>query len=155
MINKLIIECSNKNIDLEKINSLINNIDDWNDFVEICFLNGILPLMFKVLKNTAVPQIVLEELKSENRHISLHNIAMSCELIRLNNIFNNLNLSFIPYKGPLLSALIFNDITQRQYQDLDILVKEKDLLTIAVNSYSRGISKYDVSTLYHTHNLKL
>lgn len=55
------------------------------------------------------------------------NMLMTSELNQTIKILKKNDIDVIPFKGPILSQIAYGDVISRQYVDLDILVKEKDL----------------------------
>jgi len=86
--------------------------------------NGVLPTIYKTIKTLDnIPPQLLQNLKQQNLRIAQKNILMSAELIKIIKLLEDNNISTIALKGPTLSMLAYNDITLRQYGDLDILVQ--------------------------------
>lgn len=56
---------------------------------------------------------------------------MTSELIKVLKILEENNIEAISFKGPVLSQLAYGDVVSRQYCDLDILVKEENLIDLA------------------------
>ncbi len=52
---------------------------------------------------------------------------MSAELIRIIQLLEKNSIETLAFKGPTLSQMAYRDITLRQYGDLDILVRKKDI----------------------------
>jgi len=96
---------------------------DIRSIIKYTLKNGILPTIYKTIKKLDnTPQQLLQDLKQQYLEIAQKNILMSAELIKIIQLLNNNNISVIALKGPTLSMLAYNDITLRQYGDLDILV---------------------------------
>jgi hypothetical protein len=53
-----------------------------------------------------------------------YNMLMTNELINIFKIFESNKIEVIPFKGPTLSYIVYNNITFRQYVDLDIMINE-------------------------------
>src|SRR6202042_525320 len=54
-------------------------------------------------------------------------IYLSHELTRILEIFESRGIQAIPYKGPVLAAQAYGDIALRQFHDLDIVLRQRDL----------------------------
>lgn len=93
--------------------------------------HGILPLVYKTIKNVSKSHYSLEHLltalKSAYSQIARRNMLMSAELIRIMKLFENNGIEALAFKGPALSQSAYGDITLRQYGDLDILIKRSDI----------------------------
>ncbi len=66
-------------------------------------------------------------MKSIYMNIVKQNMLMTSELIKVLKLLEENDIEAIPFKGPILSELAYGDVISRQYVDLDILIKEKDL----------------------------
>ncbi len=66
---------------------------------------------------------------------------MSAELIRIMKLLETNGIEALAFKGPALAQMAYGDITLRQYVDLDVLVKKKDIYKIdtllKVHGYQR------------------
>ena len=106
---------------------------EWEKVISMGYTHAIIPQFYKTLKQ--LPEIVptkhLETLTTLNKEIGFDNIKLSAELITIAKHLDENGLEYLAIKGPALSQTLYGDITQRQICDLDILVKEEDLITIA------------------------
>jgi len=59
------------------------------------------------------------------------NMFMTTELIKVIDLLDQKNIHVLVLKGPVLSQLAYNSIVSRQYADIDILVDEKDILSVS------------------------
>ena len=129
----LILESIKIHKNLELIQKLILDIEDWNNFTKLAYAHGVFPLVYKALKmhETSIPKDVLTKMQNDYMGIVKKNMLMSAELIQVMKLLEENGIEAISFKGPLLSQLAYGDITSRQYADLDILVNEKDIFTTA------------------------
>jgi len=88
--------------------------------------HGILPLVYKTLKNLHTNHEILSAFKQQYLIIAQRNMLMSAELIKILNLLRENAIEALAFKGPALSQMAYGDITLRQYVDLDILVDEED-----------------------------
>lgn len=125
----LIIECCKEDKNQILLEEKINSIENWDDFINLSYSHGVFPLVYDSLKkhkNIFSNDLYLK-IKSINMGIVKHNMLMTSELINILKIFDKNMIEVIPFKGPVLSQLAYNNIISRQYVDLDIFIKEKDL----------------------------
>jgi len=81
-----------------------------------------------------------------------HTMFNTAELLQIVKSLKTEHIDFMPFKGPVLSQLLYNDVTQRQYGDLDILIQKSDILKVAqilknfgyVPIYSLSPTQYNV-----------
>ncbi len=124
----LLIECCRNAPDSVKLEILAGNIADWAEFLDSAYVHGVFPLVYKSLKSVAsIPDDVKLYLKSTNLEIARRNMTMTAELLKIMKLLEENDISALAIKGPILSQMIYGDITQRQFSDLDILIQEKDL----------------------------
>ena len=54
-------------------------------------------------------------------------LLLTAELIKVMDAFGSPGINAIPYKGPVLAVQAYGDIALRQYEDLDIILRQIDL----------------------------
>jgi hypothetical protein len=108
----------------EQINALIRKDVDWTKLLDASILHGLVPLVCKGLESCSgkdVPKDILGRFRDHFRKIALWNLASTRELLGLLDLFTRKGIQAIPYKGPVLSAMLYGDVCNRQYSDLDFL----------------------------------
>jgi len=129
---------SQKNI--QYIISYLNTHDDEiQNIITLALAHGILPLVYKTIisvKNNLSIKIKSKEtmctsLKLVYLEIVQKNMLMTSELIRITTLLRQNHLHVLAFKGPTLSKLAYGDIISRQYVDIDVLVDQKDVLSVA------------------------
>lgn len=126
-----ILQCSQTNIDLEKIRSDFASKEepfDWPYIFKIAGRNGLLPLVSANLLRS-LPDLVDEEIRegiSEflGGHVR-NNLLQTGKVIEISEILEAEGIPILPFKGPSLSMQAYGDISLRQFVDLDILVKPR------------------------------
>ena len=83
------------------------------------------------ITNYQLPENLLVDLKSAYSQIARRNMLMTAELIHIMKLLRENNIEALALKGPALAQQAYDDITLRQYGDLDILVHRKDFRKIA------------------------
>ena len=91
--------------------------------------HGLAPLLYRRLSTAAgVTQSGwLEGLREEdsvNRHRTLY---LTLELLSLHRHLAARGLQVLPYKGPVLAEILYGNVVLRQFSDLDLLVRSRDL----------------------------
>ena len=154
----LILESSKINKNETTIKDLILKINSWDIFIELAFAHGVFPLVYNTLKTYTqeIPAAIIIMMKQNYMNIVKENMLMSAELVRVMHLLETNNIKAISFKGPLLSQMAYDDITSRQYADLDILVDDKDLYKAAnlliANKYT---NTSPISLLKNTTYLKV
>jgi hypothetical protein len=92
--------------------------------------NGITPLLYRSLTAAcadAVPAATLNHLADLYRINVMRSLAVTAELLRLLELLDAHGIRAVPFKGPVLAASAYGDVTLREFYDLDILVDKRDL----------------------------
>ncbi len=104
---------------------------NWHELIRLAEQHAVLPLLYRHLQS-ADPQVVPSALWRELQHCfqenARRNLAMTAELLKLLKLFTLHQIPAIPYKGPILASAIYGDVALRQYDDLDVLVPQQDVL---------------------------
>ncbi|MFA6628772.1 MAG: nucleotidyltransferase family protein, partial [Sulfuricurvum sp.] len=135
----LLIECCRVNRNNELIETLINQIDDWDSFITSAYMHGVFPLAYKVLKEflTNYPELLFQ-CKRVNLDIAQLNLHMAAELIKIVNLLQQENIVILGIKGPVLSSLLYDDISQRQFSDIDVLLHQEEIYRAVIMLESLG-----------------
>jgi hypothetical protein len=128
----LLLSCSRAHIDPDKdrqIRRLLGEKVDWDYLVHIADRHGVLPLLCRNLGvyPDAIPRDVLDRIRDYFSHNAYRNCFLKDELLRLLHLFSAHKIRAIPYKGPVLAAVVYGDLSLRQCSDLDILIDESDV----------------------------
>lgn len=125
----LIIECCRIDPDSEKLESLARTISDWDSVLSSAYAHGVYPLIAKSLKTiNAVPDTIKSDLKQISIHIAQLNMQKSAELIRVVQALEEGGIRVLAIKGPVLSLMAHGNIRDRQYSDLDIMVRYEEIV---------------------------
>lgn len=109
--------------------ALIHENLDWDLLTQTAIRHRILPLIYREL-NQNFPDIVpadqLTKLRDLYEANTVRNTYLTAELCRILDDFDRHGIDSVPYKGPALASLVYNDISLEQFVDLDILVRKQD-----------------------------
>jgi hypothetical protein len=103
---------------------------DWDFLVLAAAENSILPLLARQLSAAApdvVPPSQLERLRNGARANAMRCLVLTAELIKIMDLFKAQGIQAIPYKGPLLAVEAYGDVTLREFEDLDIVLRQRDM----------------------------
>jgi hypothetical protein len=115
----------------ERIRNLLHKDMDWDYLIETALWHGVIPLLYWSLKATcpqAVPKAVLAQLRNYFHANAQSNLFLTGELLKLLNLLEAHQIPAIPFKGPVLAASAYGNLSLRQSGDLDILVHERDFM---------------------------
>lgn len=130
---QLLVRCARarlREVDREEIRRLAGESLDWEYLLSEAAENSIVPLMSKSLREVAearVPPEVVNTLKDASRANSIRCLYLSAELVRVLQVFRAESILAVPYKGPVLAVQAYGDVTLREFEDLDIILPQKDL----------------------------
>jgi hypothetical protein len=118
---------------IARLRDLLDGQLDWEFALRFAESHSLIPLLYFQLHAHApekVPPAVYEKLRDQYRRISALNVYLSGELRRLLKLFASHDIDAIPYKGPALAAKAYGNIALRHFGDLDILVRQRDVLRV-------------------------
>lgn len=116
-----------------RLRELLDSPLDWKFALQFAEAHSLIPLLYFHLHAHApekVPPAVYEKLREQSRRISALNVYLSGELRRLLKLFAAHSIEAIPYKGPALAVKAYGNIALRHFGDLDILVRQRDVLRV-------------------------
>jgi hypothetical protein len=108
---------------------------DWNYLLGAAEQHGLLPLLRKRLDEVGVVPVGLVRACINNAG---HNLALTGELVRVVSLFEQNGIECLPFKGPALADQLFGSIAMRQFCDIDLLVRVKDVSVAKELLLSRG-----------------
>ncbi|MDT5269067.1 MAG: hypothetical protein QOH49_1253 [Acidobacteriota bacterium] len=114
----------------ECVESLANAGLDWAYLRRAAGRHGLLPLLYWHLKEVganAAPQDFMVNLEEHFQHNAKHNLLLAGELAGVMEMFERHGVHCVAFKGPVLAASLYGNITLRESTDLDILVARRDV----------------------------
>lgn len=98
---------------------------DWNQFEYIAARNGLIPIVYSILKDTTVP---VEKLLNW-RHVSIQTIANNTRALnaatKLFAILENEGIPAVAMRGLALTQLVYADSMLRPMVDVDLLIPSR------------------------------
>lgn len=141
---ELILCCARTRLDSDcakRIAELSQGEIDWNYTVQTSIAHGIMPLLYRNLKPYCpryVPENTLSLLRDYFRLHAQRNLLITRELLRLIRLLEAESIDTLPYKGPVLAASIYGDISLRTFSDVDLLVRKRDILRAKELLFAQG-----------------
>lgn len=114
-----------------RIEALLHKDLDWQYLVRTARRHSVMPLLYQSLVTlcpTEVPEAPLNQLRQHFHNNARRNFFLTGELFRCLHELNSHSIPAIPYKGPVLAASAYGDFALRQFDDLDFLLHEGDIL---------------------------
>jgi hypothetical protein len=112
------------------IREILDGSLDWNYLLWEAEENSITPLLGRHLSAVApgaAPAAAQEQLKKTCRANTVRCLYLTAELINILRLFQSRNIPAIPYKGPVLAAQAYGDLALREFEDLDIILRQSDV----------------------------
>jgi len=125
----------------QRIEEILKDRVDWNYVRETAIQHGIIPLLYKRLKEEMshlVPSNELEELRTQFMANAVQNLRMTQQLIKVIDLLADAGIEAMPFKGPALAVQAYGDLSMRSFCDLDILIHEKDFERMYVALQNHG-----------------
>lgn len=104
---------------------------DWEYLFLLARRHAVVPLLYIQLERHAsdlVPHEILRKLRQYYLENSARNTVLTAELCRLISLFAAAGVEAIPYKGPALALVAYDNLALRRFVDLDVIVKKTDVL---------------------------
>jgi len=114
---------------------------DWDRLENMADYHGVTPLFYASLSKhapSAVPPHIFARLRERSRANVHHSLLFASELVKLMKRFDAANIRAIPFKGPVLAAYAYHDLTAREFTDLDIFVSKNDIVEATRVVLSQG-----------------
>lgn len=114
-----------------EIRSLAEGPLNWDSLLTDATRHSVTRLLAKQLTTIAADALSpahLKQLKNRARAAAVRSLTFTAELIAILDLFRTEDLQAIPYKGPVLAAQAYGDFTLREFEDLDFILRQKDML---------------------------
>jgi len=131
--HELLLCCARTECDTEVANRLrvlAGASIDWDYLFRLARRHSILPLIYRQLQTHAsdlVPNDRLVQLKQSYQENVARNLVLTSELMTLLRTFTTAGIESIPFKGPALALIAYDDLSLRRFVDLDVIVKKEDV----------------------------
>ncbi|MFQ5678755.1 MAG: nucleotidyltransferase family protein [Gemmatimonadota bacterium] len=143
----LLLACREDAADRENgIRELLAGDLDWDRLLRWGHWHGVLPLLQRrltALSDVGPPAAVRAALARQVRDSARRTLWLIHELLRLLKLLGEEGVTALPLKGPVLAATAYPDPGLREYDDLDLLVRPRDLPLVAGLLRSEGYASRD------------
>ena len=132
---KMLLCCSRRVVSPEiaqQIRAFVAGPLDWEKLLSQSTQHSLAPLLEHSLRTAAPERLAearLERLRKETRANALHALALGSELARVVKRLDERGISVLSYKGPVLAIQAYHDVALRQFDDLDIVLRQRDMCT--------------------------
>lgn len=114
---------------------------DWERVMRLAEIHGLAPLFELHLASVAperVPKSILARLWVRAEARSRRNAAMAHELAAIARLLDEHGIATVPYKGPTLALRAYGDLAMREFGDLDLLMRARDVVNAKSILATRG-----------------
>jgi hypothetical protein len=130
---QLLIYCARTRVPPEtagKIRALAAGGLNWDALLSEAEGNAVVPLLCRQL-NAIAPDVVPAEamlrVSEASRANTLRCLSLTAALVQILRLFQSEGIVALPYKGPVLAAQAYGDVLLRQFDDVDIIVRDRDM----------------------------
>jgi len=127
----VLLECASPRCSTSRVEELFGSGQiDWRHLQELADDHGVLPQLAARLREvheTFVPAAVRQQLREWQRSQTVFTLSLTAELFRLLDRFAAAGVEVMLTKGPVLAARCYGDPGSRQFTDLDLIVRGKDI----------------------------
>lgn len=119
---------------------------DWDYISETARAHGVTALLAHHLQSFSalVADRIMSELQDANQLHVQQCLFLTGQLAKIVAALNTSNILCLAFKGPTLAALAYEDVALRQFADLDLLVRERDVERARDTLRQQGFSAVDV-----------
>ena len=131
--HELLLCCARTECDTEvasRLRVLAGTSIDWEYLFRLAQRHSVLPLIYRQLQMHAsdlVPKDRLVQFKQSYQENVARNLVLTSELMTLLRTFANAGIESVPFKGPALALIAYDDVSLRRFVDLDVIVKKEDV----------------------------
>ena len=114
----------------ERIRGITAGPLDWDFVLGEATENSVGPLLemnLRAVMADAAPAAEMERLKITCRANTVRCLFLAAELHKILELFRTAGIVAIPYKGPVLAEQAYGNLTLRDFDDLDIILPQRDL----------------------------
>jgi hypothetical protein len=90
----------------------------------------VVPLLYRQLNAIAADVVPAEQMRrvsEASRANTLRCLSLTAALVQILRLFHSEGIVALPYKGPVLAAQAYGDVLLRQFDDVDIIVRDRDM----------------------------
>jgi hypothetical protein len=141
---RLLLDCARASVEPERalrIRALAASDLDWQKLLTLAERHGLRPLVYAHLNRICperVPAANIEFLRDYFVRNSAFNLLLTGELLRLLNLLNEHGVEAVAFKGPAIAVKLYGHVALRQFCDLDILVRARDVWRASELIETRG-----------------
>jgi len=137
----VLLECASPVCNPQRLSDLLQRKPDWSILIPLAEEHGVLALLAERVhreQESSVPQEIQQKLEEKRHALLLFSLSLLAELFCLLESFRAAGMEALVVKGPALSARCYGDASIRQYEDVDLLVRQREVTHFAELMISAG-----------------
>jgi Uncharacterised nucleotidyltransferase len=100
----------------------------WEAVLRLADQHRVMPALYQALHGREdVPASIQTALQARFQSNSVKALRFSAELARIADAFRKTGIEVLAHKGPALAQFLYGDVALRQFGDLDLLVRPRDV----------------------------
>jgi len=114
----------------EEIRNLVRGAIDWDFLLLAAADHSVTPLLCRQLPAVAadlVESARIEHLNVVARANAMRTLVLTAEIVTITDALRSAGVHAIPYKGPILAAQAYGDVALREFEDLDLVLRQSDM----------------------------
>ena len=112
------------------VEALVGTGLDWDRVVRLSGRHKVLPLLYRnlsAIRSGRFPAEAMTRLRGAFELNCSRNLLLAGELLRVLTCLEAADVRTVAYRGPVLAKRAYGDVTLRQFNDLDLLVRNRDV----------------------------
>jgi hypothetical protein len=113
----------------DRIRNILSRPIDWERLLHLADHHRVVPQVYSQLSavSHSVPVGQFDALRLRYQDNARKTLWFTGELVRILSHLESAGIKALPYKGPVLAQILYEEVTQRQFGDLDILILPADV----------------------------
>ena len=130
---ELLLQCARFGLDTldpDRVEYLCRCNPDWDRIFQLSLQHRILPLVHRSLagiRSNVIPEDIRSRFRRHDMANGARNLRLNEELFHILAALGTKGIKAVPFKGPVLAETAYNDVTLRQFDDIEILIRRSDL----------------------------
>jgi hypothetical protein len=127
----LLLECAKPQLDSVRLSECLRAPIEWASLIAFAEAHSVLGLTAARLasyRDSGMSESARENVRTWRRAYALFTMNLTAEMTRLFDSFAAAGVEALVIKGPVLSARCYGDPGLRQYGDLDLILRDADIL---------------------------
>ena len=128
---QLLLLCVQLRPEAERLRRLAGTRVDWQAFLDLAERHRVRPLVYENLTKACwdlVPTDMQRQWQRNAEAITGRALFVTGELLRIAAAFEKEQIPVVALKGPVLAQVVYGGVALREFDDLDLLVRETDFL---------------------------